>query len=173
MYSFFDNVNTGHRMIAKEMRNRGALVYFEPTNRHDKKENIIKCTAFSHIIKVSDNDFPNIEDFVENMSDKLVIQTLGANGARFNLFNQGWVNISLVANDYVADSTGAGDITTAVFLSKLAKSGCLSADRFTTEKVLQALSEAMVYASYSVSFLGAKSMWYADPDCKATPKTEL
>ena len=168
---FFDSVNTGHRMIAKEMHNRGALVYFEPTNRNDKKEDIIKCTTLSHIIKVSDNDFPNIEDFVENMSDKLVIQTLGVNGCRFNLFNHGWVNISSVANDYVIDSIGAGDITTSVFLSKLAKSGCLSADLFTTEKVFQSLSEAMVYASYSVSFLGAKSMWYADPNCKAAPNT--
>ena len=162
---FFDCVKPGHRMIAEAIRAKGALICFEPTKRHEKWEKTRECAAASDIVKVSRNDIFNIEDFVEDTSAKLVVQTLDSDGVRFNLFGQGWEYVPAVANDYRVDPTGAGDITTAMFLTKLAALDCLKVTKFTTDKVRQALSEAMVYAAYSISFLGSKAMWYADPEC--------
>lgn len=166
---FFDDFKTGEKMLAEALHKRGSLVFFEPTNHHVGRDKALVFTAVSDIVKVSRDDFANITDFVADPCRKLVIQTLDVDGARFNLHGQGWVTVPPVDNACVIDTTGAGDVTTAAFLNALGRLDALTPAKLTEEKVYRALSEAMEFASYSVSFLGAKGLWYADPSNRLTP----
>lgn len=165
---FFDDFKTGEKMLAEALRKRGSLVFFEPTNHHVGRDKALEFTAVSDIVKVSRDDFANITDFVADPCRKLVVQTLDAEGARFNLRGQGWVTVPPEDNAYVVDPTGAGDVVTAAFLNALGRLDALAPAKWTEEKVFRALSEAMDFASYSVSFLGAKGLWHADPAQRLT-----
>ena len=95
---------------------------------------------------------------MKDYRDKLFIQTLGADGLRFNLRGEGWVNLPPVENENVVDWDGAGDWTTSTFLNALAEADALSIKRLTTEVVTEALEKAQIVASKSVSFIGSKGM---------------
>lgn len=166
---FFDSPHAGHREVAMRLKERGTLLYFEPTNPNAPM--LTKCMEMSDIIKVSRDNFPNLEQMVPDLSRKLVVQTLDAEGARFNLCGKGWVNVPPAKNDHVIDYEGAGDMTTSAFLNTLGMLDALAIDKMTPEKVWQALSHAMEYGSCCCSYLGAHSMWYDDPYCHVKPST--
>lgn len=165
---FFDDFKTGEKMLAEALRKRGSLVFFEPTNHHVSHDKALEFMAVSDIIKVSRDDFANITDYVADPRHKLVIQTLDSEGARFNLRGQGWITVPPVDNACVLDTTGAGDVATAALLNALGRLDALTPTKWNEEKVYRALSEAMEFASYSVSFLGAKGLWHADPSHRLT-----
>ena len=94
--------------------------------------------------------------FVENLQDKLVIQTLGEKGARFNLRGEGWIDVPSVVNDNVVDTEGCGDWTTASFINALGKRNALKFKDLTAATVKECLMEAQEYASRNASYMGTK-----------------
>jgi sugar/nucleoside kinase (ribokinase family) len=152
---FFDDPAAGHRYLAKELKAKGSLVYFEPERIPEKP--MLKSVEVSDVVKFS---VENVQDvsFTDGFKDKLFIQTLGAEGLRFNLKGQGWVNLPPVENDNVADWDGAGDWTTSAFLDALSKADALSIEKMTVEIVKDALEKAQAVASKSVSYIGSKGM---------------
>lgn len=166
---FFDSPHAGHREVAQRLKERGTLLYFEPTNPNAPM--LSKCMEMSDIIKVSRDNFPNLEQMLPDLSHKLVVQTMDSEGARFNLCGKGWLTVPPSKNDHVIDHEGAGDMTTSAFLNTLGLFDALSIDKMTTEKVQRALSRAMEYGSCCCSYLGAHSMWYDDPNCHVKPST--
>ena len=152
---FFDDPAAGYRYMARELREKGALVYFEPSAIKERAH--FESIAASDIIKFSGENVQDVS-FVDNYKDKLFIQTLGGDGLRFNLRGEGWVNLPPVENDNVADWEGAGDWTTSAFLNALAEADALSIKRLTSALVKDALEKAQIVASKSVSFIGSKGM---------------
>ena len=152
---FFDDSAAGYRYMARELREKGALVYFEPSAIKGKAD--FESIAASDIIKFSGENVKDVT-FVKDYRDKLFIQTLGSDGLRFNLRGEGWVNLPPVENENVVDRDGAGDWTTSTFLNALAEADALSVKRLTTEVVKEALEKAQIVASKSVSFIGSKGM---------------
>ena len=156
---FFDDPAAGYRYMARELREKGALVYFEPSVIEEKAD--FESIAASDIIKFSGENVQDVS-FIDNYKDKLFIQTLGSDGLRFNLRGEGWVNLPPVENDNVADWEGAGDWTTSAFLNALAEADALSIKRLTSALVKDALEKAQIVASRSVSFIGSKGMMAKD-----------
>ena len=152
---FFDDPAAGYRLMAKELRTKGALVYFEPSAIKEKAD--FESIKVSDVVKFSGENVQDVS-FVDNYKDKLFIQTLGADGLRFNLRGEGWVNLPPVENEKVVDWDGAGDWTTSTFLNELAKADALSIKKLTSELVKEALEKAQIVASKSVSFMGSKGM---------------
>ena len=152
---FFDDPAAGYRYMARELRDNGALVYFEPSAIKEKAD--FESIAASDIIKFSGENVQDIS-FVKDYRDKLFIQTLGSEGLRFNLRGEGWVNLPPVENGNVMDWEGAGDWTTSAFLNALAGIEALSIKRLTSAVVKEALEKAQVVASKSVSYIGSKGM---------------
>ena len=152
---FFDDPAAGYRYMARELREKGTLVYFEPSAIKEKAD--FESIATSDIIKFSGENVQDVS-FVKDYRDKLFIQTLGSEGLRFNLRGEGWVNLPPVENDNVADWEGAGDWTTSAFLNALAEAEALSIKRLTSAVVKEALEKAQVVASKSVSYMGSKGM---------------
>ena len=152
---FFDDPAAGYRYMARELREKGALVYFEPSVIKEKAD--FESIKASDVVKFSGENVQDVS-FVDDYKDKLFIQTLGGEGLRFNLRGEGWVNLPPVENDNVVDWEGAGDWTTSAFLNELAEADALSVKRLTFKLVKEALEKAQDVASKSVSFMGSKGM---------------
>ena len=151
---FFDNPAAGHRLIARTLREKGSLVYFEPSAIINNAD--MDAVAASDIIKFSG---PNVPDtsFTDRFPEKLFIQTLGAEGLRFRLRGGAWTEIPPVPCGDVIDWEGAGDWTTSVFLNQLA-----TVDKpfreLAEDDVRGCLETAQPAASQSVRFLSSKGL---------------
>jgi hypothetical protein len=69
---FFDTAAAGHRELARILRERGTLVYFEPCNPKDPA--CMKAIELADVVKFSNEDFTGIrtvEDVVRCIEGKL------------------------------------------------------------------------------------------------------
>ena len=155
---FFDDPAAGHRVLARGLRGKGTLVYFEPSHMESRTD--LECVASSDIVKFSNQNIPDT-DFTDAFGDKLFIQTLGADGLRFNLRGEGWVTLPPVRCEHVADWEGAGDWTTSMLIHGLCARGILSVDAMTRGNITEVLQNAQEVASRSVAYLGSKGIIHA------------
>ena len=143
---FFDDPAAGNRALAKGLKERGALVYFEPSRVASNAD--IDAIGLSDFIKFSDENVPDVS-FSDAFPDKVFIQTMGAGGVKIKEKGGAWYVLEGVKNDSVVDAEGAGDTFTSAFVNAMADG----------ETVADAAREAMTMASRSVGFLGSKGMF--------------
>lgn len=143
---FFDDPAAGNRLLARGLKERGALVYFEPSKVAYNVE--LEAVGLSDIIKFSDENVPDVS-FADAYPDKIFIQTMGPYGVRIKEKGGAWYVIEGVKNDSVVDTEGAGDTFTSAFINAVAEG----------KAVADAAREALAMASRSVGFLGSKGMF--------------
>ena len=148
---FFDEPAAGHRYIAKALRDKGSLIYFEPSGGLTPAK--LEAASLSDIVKVSDENWPDVEAL---RSVPLLIQTLGGKGVRFSLRGGDWATLPPVPCGKVVDTEGAGDWTSAAFINELFEGGFRGMDSLTGEEVSRALSEAQKAASRSIGYMSPK-----------------
>lgn len=160
---FFDDPAAGWRYLAEALHKKGTLVYFEAELNGKNLKELLPCMMQADIVKFSD-EHPEDYSFVDKMNDKLVIQTLGSKGIRFNLCGRGCQTIAPVVNRHVVDTEGCGDWTSSTFLTGLMKRDCLKLDQITEQVVRESLEEAQQMASRNVSYIGSKGLIYDDKE---------
>lgn len=143
---FFDDPAAGNRALAKGLKERGALVYFEPFKIASNAD--LEAVGLSDIIKFSDENVPDVS-FADAFPDKVFIQTMGPDGVKIKEKGGAWYVIEGVKNNTVVDAEGAGDTFTSAFINALADG----------KTVADAAREAMMMASRSVGFLGSKGIF--------------
>jgi sugar/nucleoside kinase (ribokinase family) len=157
---FFDEPAAGHRLIARNLRERGTLVYFEPARIETSAD--MDAVTVSDIIKFSNQNVPDTA-FTDRFPDKLFIQTLGGDGLRFRLRGGDWVHVPPVECRNVVDWEGAGDWTTSAFLNSLA-----SQDKPFGEMddiiIQRCLEAAQTVAAQSVRYLSSKGLIHSGAD---------
>lgn len=159
---FYSGYGAGWRELGKYLRAQGVLVYYEVQSMSEKEfSKYFACMKEADIVKFSDETIKDIS-FVDELKDKLIIQTLGAKGARFNLRGEGWVSVEPIVNDNVVDTEGCGDWTTASFINAIGKRGVLKMGDMKEAVVKECLVEAQGYASRNVSYMGTKGIIAAD-----------
>ncbi len=150
---FFDDPAPGHRYMANALRERGSLIYFEPSG--GLTTTLLKAAAISDIVKVSEENWPDVGAFKDI---PLLIQTRGKYGIRFSLRGGSWVDLLPVPCKEVIDTEGAGDWTTAVFLDELFEGGFDGTNELAEETVIRALEVAQRTAAKSIRYMTPKGM---------------
>ena len=159
---FFGSYDAGHRYLAKGLRDRGSMIYYEIQNKIEiDKTPLRESLEFAHIIKMSDArvTLDQADEFVHNNPDKLFIQSMGAQGVRFSLNGQKWITVPAVPAK-VVDTEGAGDAMTAAFINALP---VLDVASLTTDQVRTALETAQQASAQAISYIGAKGHILNDP----------
>ncbi len=150
---FFDAPSAGNRLIAKGLRERGSLIYFEPSRLVSNSD--FEAVAVSDIIKFSDENISDVS-FAEAYQDKVFIQTMGARGVRFKYKEKPWEFIEGRLVERVVDTEGAGDWYTAAFINILAELKVKSMKSLHFTYTWNACSWAMGWASRSIAHMGSK-----------------
>lgn len=152
---FFDRVSPAIQRLAETFKEKGSVIFFEPSSRGGDVTRFNQCVEVADIIKFSDQRIKDIEAF-EGYKDKLFIQTQGSKGLNYRQ-NSGWKHLEPVANENVVDTAGAGDWTAAAFINELFKlrKGLSDLKEADIEK---ALNEAQKVGAQSCSYEGARGM---------------
>lgn len=152
---FFDRVSPAIQRLAEAFKEKGSVIFFEPSSRGGDVKRFNQCVEVADIIKFSDQRIKDIEQF-DGYKEKIFIQTRGAKGLSYR-FNSGWKHLEPVKNDKVVDTAGAGDWTAAAFINELFKSrnGLRGITVTVIEKVL---NEAQKIGAQSCSYEGARGM---------------
>ena len=143
---FFDDPAAGNRALARGLKERGALVYFEPSKVATNVD--LEAIRLSDIIKFSDENVRDVS-FTDAYPDKIFIQTMGSDGVKIKEKGGDWYTIEGMKNDSVVDTEGAGDTFTSAFINAVAEG----------KTIADAAREALAMASRSVGFLGSKGMF--------------
>lgn len=154
---FFDRVSPAILRLAELFKEKGSVIFFEPSSRGGDVKRFNQCVEVADVIKFSDQRIKDVEQF-ESYKDKLFIQTQGAKGLSYRL-NSGWKHLEPVANDKVVDTAGAGDWTAAALINNLFKNKVMFGIRNLLESDLEtALNEAQKVGAESCSYEGARGM---------------
>ena len=152
---YFDKVAPAILRLASAFKERGSVIFFEPSSKGGSVKTFDQCVGVADIIKFSEQRINDYHPY-DGLKDKLIIQTQGANGLNFRL-NSEWIHLEPAVNDHVVDTSGAGDWTAAALINELFKEGhgvecLLKAD---LESVL---NKAQVIGARSCSYEGARGM---------------
>lgn len=154
---FFDRVAPAILKLANAFKEKGSVIFFEPSTRGGNVSLFNKCVEVADIIKFSEQRIKDVEQF-DGYRDKLFIQTQGVNGLNYRL-NAGWKHLDPVANDNVVDTAGAGDWTAAALINELFKDKqAKGISSFSKSDIEKALNEAQKTGAQSCSFEGARGM---------------
>lgn len=159
---FFDRVAPAILKLATAFKEKGSVIFFEPSSKGGNVNIFNQCVAVADIVKFADQRIKDISQF-NNEDNKLFIQTQGERGLSFR-FKSEWMHLDPVVNDNVVDTAGAGDWTAAALISKLYKDKELrKISEFSQEDIIIALNEAQAVGAKSCSYEGARGMMQLNP----------
>ena len=154
---FYDRVSPAILKLASVFKEKGSIIFFEPSSRGGNVKMFYKCVEVSDIVKFSDQRIKDAHQF-DDLKDKLFIQTQGANGLSFRL-NSEWIHLEPFMNDNVVDTAGAGDWTAAALINELYKDKEVKEIKSLTLAGLKtALNQAQKVGAKSCSYEGARGM---------------
>jgi len=159
---FADRVSRGVITLARSLKERGALIVFEPSGASDQSQ-FKEMLSLTHVLKYSQERLPYLETSLEI---PLVVETMGRGGLRFRsrlpgAKSKGWERCeSYKLNRYV-DTAGAGDWCTAGILHVLGRHGAKAFTRVGTPKLHSAISFGQALAAWNCGFRGARGGMYS------------
>lgn len=154
---FYDRVSPAILKLASVFKEKGSIIFFEPSSRGGNVKMFNKCVEVSDIVKFSDQRIKDAHQF-DDLKDKLFIQTQGANGLSFRL-NSVWIHLEPFMNDNVVDTAGAGDWTAAALINELYKDKEVKEIKcLTLAGLIAALNQAQKVGAKSCSYEGARGM---------------
>lgn len=150
---FFDRASKGIIELATVAREAGTLVIFEPSTA-GVAHLFRAAVALAHIVKYSSERAGAVEAALPRKPNgQIRVVTKGASGLSVSS-RRGWRPVAPFRADAV-DTAGAGDWTTAAFLSALPS---LDPANLDDEAVRSALTFGQAMAAMSCSFVGARGM---------------
>ena len=154
---FFDRVSPAILKLATKFKERGSIVFFEPSNKGGDVKRFHQSVEVADIVKFSDQRIKDYRQF-DGIGDKLFIQTQGTKGLNYRL-NAEWIHLDPILNNHVVDTAGAGDWTAAALINVLYKDeNILDICSFSQTDLEMALNEAQKIGSESCSYEGARGM---------------
>jgi fructokinase len=161
---YFDRAEQSALVMANAMREKGAVVFFEPSScKHD--DLFTECLAVSDIVKYSAERISKIPRNPISKSPRLEIQTLGQTGLRYRLkmgtTSPGeWRTIPAYIVEACIDSTGCGDWCSAGIIDKLCQHGQNHFLGLGEDEIVKALCYGQALAAVNCQYHGARGPMY-------------
>ena len=158
---YFDRSTPSSLLLAKQQKEKGALIVFEPPKLLNDK-NFRGCLEIADIVKHCYNLKSNKNSL--NMKIPLEIQTMGEKGLRYraNILNQSkWTTLPAYPTDHLVDAAGSGDWLTAGLIYELGRNGAQW--KLTDKKLQNALNIGQCLASLNCNYSGARGLMYNVP----------
>ena len=155
---YFDRATPSSLLLARQQKENGALVVFEPPRLSDDK-NFKKCMEIADIVKHCYDLKSNSNSL--NLRIPLEIQTMGEKGLRYraNVLGQTkWSELPALPVDKLVDAAGSGDWLTAGLIHMLRNHKLL--EQVTEKKLEYALNFGQTLASLNCNYIGARGIMY-------------
>lgn len=155
---YFDRSTPSSLLLAKQQKEKGALIVFEPPRLLDDK-NFKNCLEISDIVKHCYNLRSNDKSL--NLKIPLEIQTRGAQGLRYraNVLGQTkWKEIAAFHVDNLVDAAGSGDWLTAGLIHVLGQNALKW--KITDKKLQNAFRIGQCLAALNCHYMGARGLMY-------------
>ncbi len=162
---YFDRAEPGTLLLATVMRERGALVFFEPSSCKDERL-FTACMAVSDVVKYSSDRIAEPPQNPDNPSPRLEIQTLGVAGLRFRLKDNAirpgvWHHLNACPVDDLRDATGCGDWCSAGLLNRIGVAGRSAFLRMNVATITEGLRFGQALAAVNCRYEGARGPMYS------------
>ncbi len=169
---YFDRAEQSALVLANAMREKGAVVFFEPSScKHD--DLFTECLAVSDIVKYSAERISGIPRNPISKSPRLEIQTKGQTGLRYRLkmgtTSPGeWRTLPAYIVESCVDSTGCGDWCSAGIISKLCRNGRAHFLKLDETAIVAGISYGQALAAVNCQYQGARGPMYHSTARKIT-----
>ena len=159
---YFDRANPGTIELASHYRDKGALIFFEPSSIKDERL-FSKSLSLSHVVKFSNDRIKDYKDRYKTSQTELEIETQGKDGIIYRTSksksNQ-WKRIKPFMVDKVVDTAGAGDWCSASIIMKLGVEGYSLFKSKSNHEIEDALNFGQLLAGLNCMFDGARGLMY-------------
>ncbi len=165
---FFDRVSRGVLTVARGLRERGAVIVFEPSSVGEPRL-FQEAWKLAHVVKYSHERLRDIADLEFGAGERdgvmVEIETLGRGGARYRsrlprARTRGWVTMKAFCQSTVRDAAGAGDWCTAGVLERLARGGLVELRKVNGRRLREAVQYGQALAAWNCRFEGARGGMY-------------
>ena len=158
---FFDRVSPAIFKLATAFKEKGSVIFFEPSSKGVNVGLFDKCVKVADIVKFAEQRIKDCCQF-ERYRDRLIIQTRGEKGLVYRL-NSRWIHIKPIVNKNIVDTAGAGDWTAAALINKLFKNKKTRRLVDISQRDIEiALNAAQTVGAKSCSYEGARGMMQSE-----------
>lgn len=167
---YFDRINRGAIELAKANKEKGALIFFEPSSIGTHEGLFNECLQVADIIKFSNDRISNYAQLFPKQQVSLEIETRGIDGIRYRFGgikkSETWHKIKAYYVNDVVDAAGAGDWCSAGIIDKLCKQGIKSLNISNAENIKKAIKYGQLLGALNCYFDGARGIMYniAEPE---------
>lgn len=174
---YFDRAEPSSIFLAKEMRDRGALVFFEPSSCKDMRL-FTEAMAISDIVKYSVQRIVAPLHTPNTPSPRLEIQTLGDQGLRYRVKNCSslpgpWTHLEPFPINKLKDATGCGDWCSAGILHKIGKRSREEFLSLDEPEIKDALNFGQALAAINGEYEGARGPMYENSKQAVLKKAKM
>ena len=163
---FFDRTSPGALALAKEARDLGAIVFFEPSTSSEPSH-LAEALELAHIVKISSDRIASNEAVLSSCQPQIVIETQGSMGLRLrHTPSEGkkrvrkWHTMESFPVDGVKDTAGAGDWCAAGIIHMLGAMGAKGLEKLTLDEIRKAVRLGQAMAAWACEFVGPRGGMY-------------
>lgn len=162
---YFDKLSAGAIELARIMRERGALVVFEPSSIGNKSL-FERALSVCHVFKYAGDRLGHVKELAEELIPILQIETLGIQGLKYRLKvrnkqQKRWEVMPAFKVDSLRDAAGCGDWCTAGIIHLLGRHGSAKLESALKNEIDDALQFGQALAALNCYFEGARGGMYA------------
>lgn len=163
-YCYIDRVSSGALKFARLCKDRGAIIFFEPT-KIDDTNLFNEFLKISDILKYSNEICITDSRIVHESNVPLIIETQGFSGLIYRLDNKGkdekWHKMKAFQIKNVVDTAGAGDWCSAGIIHIFSSEKIKNINQLDEKTLKRALKFGQALAGANCKFFGARGSMYA------------
>ena len=157
---YFDRISRATLDLAKENKEKGSIVFFEPSTVKNIRE-FDKCLAVADVVKFSNERIDDYDSHYPIGIAPIEIQTLGKEGLQFRLKGEStWIHVPGYSIDHVVDAAGAGDWCTVGIILRLFSDFTQQIDLLSNDQIVEALEFGQLLSALNCSYEGARGLMY-------------